>query len=157
MESSLTAMIGALAGINMISGPGMLDFLACVSPEKLVIDAEAIAAAKRMLEGVQAQTDPLAVGMYEGINFKGDFLKQRLTGQLFQKEHYLPSRVIDRGSIRTWQAEGRTDTFTRARSRLEDLLGKYQPPELPGEQERELTRMVADLAAKAGLDHLPNI
>ena len=31
MESSTTAMIGALAGINMISGAGMLDFLACMS------------------------------------------------------------------------------------------------------------------------------
>lgn len=155
MESSTTAMLGALAGINMISGPGMLDFLACQSPEKLLIDAEAIAMAKRLLEGLQAHTDPLAVGMYKGIDFKGDFLKQRLTGQLFQKEQYLPSPVIDRGSIRSWQAAGETDTFARAKSRLQELLGKYQPPELPEGQRRELTRMVAGLAAKAGMSELP--
>ena len=157
MESSTTAMIGALAGINMISGPGMLDFLACVSPEKLVIDAEAIAMAKRMLEGMQVQTDPLAAGLYEGINFKGDFLKQRLTGQLFKKEQYLPSEVVDRGSIRNWQAGGGMDTFSRARFRLQEILGNYQPPELPAEQEKELTRMVTSLAAEAGLDKLPNL
>jgi trimethylamine--corrinoid protein Co-methyltransferase len=40
LESSMTAIIGALAGINMISGAGMLDFLACQSPEKLIIDAD---------------------------------------------------------------------------------------------------------------------
>ncbi|OQY84107.1 MAG: hypothetical protein B6D40_06020, partial [Anaerolineae bacterium UTCFX3] len=40
MESGMTALIGALAGINMISGAGMLDFLACHSAEKLTIDAE---------------------------------------------------------------------------------------------------------------------
>ena len=40
LESGITAMIGALSGINMISGSGMLDFLACHSAEKLVIDAE---------------------------------------------------------------------------------------------------------------------
>ena len=52
MESSITAMLGALAGINMISGAGMLDFLACQSPEKLVLDAEVISCAKRLLEGI---------------------------------------------------------------------------------------------------------
>ena len=34
LESSATAMIGALGGINMISGAGMLDFLACHSRRK---------------------------------------------------------------------------------------------------------------------------
>lgn len=155
MESSITAMIGALAGINMISGPGMLDFLACVSPEKLVIDAEAIAGIKRVLDGIQVRTDPLAVGLYEGIDFKGDFLKQRLTGQLFQEEQHLPSPVIDRGSIRTWQAAGEQDTFQRAKAQLEKLLRSYQAPALPEEQAQELTRLVAGLAAKAGLEKLP--
>ncbi|MGB9361182.1 MAG: trimethylamine methyltransferase family protein, partial [Candidatus Sulfotelmatobacter sp.] len=34
MESGMSAVLGALAGINMISGAGMLDFLACHSIEK---------------------------------------------------------------------------------------------------------------------------
>jgi len=157
MESSTTAMIGALAGINMISGAGMLDFLACFSPEKLLIDAEAIGMAKRMLKGVVAQTDPLAADMYEGINFKGEFLKQRLTRQLLKEEQYLPSLVIDRGSIRTWQDTGSADTFTRAKIQLGDLLNKYQAPELPTEQVAELRGMVTKLAVDAGMDMLPEL
>lgn len=155
LESGTTALIGALAGINMISGPGMLDFLACVSPEKLIIDAEGIGMAKRMLKGIQAQTDPLAAGMYAGIDFQGDFLKQPLTGKLFKEEQYLPSPVIDRGSIRTWQAAGELDTFQRAQSRMKELLTSYQPPAIPEAQAAELTRLVAGLAAKAGLENLP--
>jgi len=155
MESSTTAMIGALAGINMISGAGMLDFLACFSPEKLLIDAEAIGMAQRMLQGMQVQTDPLAADMYEGINFKSDFLKQRLTGQLLKKEQYLPSSVIDRGSIRTWQDAGALDTFERAKTQLQDLLKSYQPPDLPAEQVAELKQMVTRLAKDAGMEKLP--
>jgi trimethylamine--corrinoid protein Co-methyltransferase len=34
MESGMSTVLGALAGINMISGAGMLDFLACHSIEK---------------------------------------------------------------------------------------------------------------------------
>jgi len=155
MESSTTAMIGALAGINMISGAGMLDFLACMSPEKLLIDAEAIGMAKRMLQGMIVHTDPLAADMYEGINFKGEFLKQRLTRDLVKEEQYLPSPVIDRGSIRTWQQKGATDTFTRAKIQLEDLLNNYQPPDLPTKQVAELKKMVTKLASDAGMEKLP--
>lgn len=155
MESSTTAMIGALAGINMISGAGMLDFLACMSIEKLVIDAEAIGMAKRMLKGMQVHTTPLATGMYKGIDFKGEFLKQRLTRQLLREEQYLPSPVIDRGSIRTWQQMGRSDVFTRAKIQVQDLLNAYQPPDLPADQVTELRAMVEGLAKEAGMDKLP--
>ena len=59
MESGMSALMGGLAGINMISGAGMLDFLACFSVEKLVIDAEAIAMTKRLLRGVSQHTQTL--------------------------------------------------------------------------------------------------
>ncbi len=157
LESGTTAMIGALAGINMISGAGMLDFLACVSPEKMVIDAEAIGMAKRMLEGMQVHTDPLASDMYAGINFKGEFLKQPLTRQLLKEEQYMPSAVIDRGSIRTWEQNGATDTFARAQVRLEQLIDSYQPPDYPQEQVTELQKRVSALAREAGMNQLPEI
>ena len=119
-------MIGALSGINMISGSGMLDSLTCHSLEKLVIDAEGIAMAKRMLEGIKIQTETLATGFYDGINFKGgDFLKQRITMQLFQKEQHMPSAIIDRDSIRGWKESGGLDTFGRAKFRVKELLASY--------------------------------
>jgi trimethylamine--corrinoid protein Co-methyltransferase len=155
MESGMSALVGALAGINMISGAGMLDFLACQSPEKLVIDAEAIGMVQRLLKGIEVQTDTLATAMFEGINFKGDFLKQRITRQLFPKEQYLPSAVIDRGSIRAWEASGRMDTLARASKRMEELLAAYQRPAIPEAQEKALQGMVAHLAKEAGMDEMP--
>jgi hypothetical protein len=65
LESGMGAMIGALSGINMISGSGMLDSLLCHSAEKLVIDAEGIAMAKRMLQGIKIHTETLATGFYD--------------------------------------------------------------------------------------------
>ena len=47
-ESGIAAVMGALGGINMISGAGMLDSLACHSAEKLALDAETIAMAQRL-------------------------------------------------------------------------------------------------------------
>jgi trimethylamine--corrinoid protein Co-methyltransferase len=155
LESGVTALIGALSGINLISGAGMLDFLACFSPEKLVVDAEAISMAKRLLDGVSLHTGTLALEMFEGIDFKGDFLKQKVTRQLFAKEQYLPSAVIDRDTIRGWQQEGRLDTFARARVRVTSLLSEYKLPPISDGQREELVKMVGSLAREAGMERLP--
>lgn len=157
MESGISALIGALAGINMISGAGMLDFLACQSAEKLVVDAEAIAMAQRLLVGMEVRTETLATALFEGINFKGDFLKQKITRELFPREQNLPSAVIDRDSIRGWQSSGSLDTFDRAKVRTRELLAAYKRPELDPLQESELRKMVTGLAQKAGMEALPQM
>jgi trimethylamine--corrinoid protein Co-methyltransferase len=157
LESGVTAMIGALAGLNMISGAGMLDFLACFSVEKLVIDAEGIAMAQRMLTGIEQRTPTLAIEMFAGIDFKGDFLKQKITRQLFAQEQHVPSSVIDRGSIRAWQQGGNLDTFARAKARVKELLAHYQKPLLPSGAERDLRGIVEREAKKTGMDKLPEL
>lgn len=156
MESGMGALVGALSGINMISGAGMLDSLLCQSPEKLMIDAEGIAMAKRMLDGMKIHTETLATGFYEGVNFKGgDFLKQKITLKLFQKEQHMPSAIIDRDSVRGWKESGRLDAFGRAKIRVEQLIASYTKPELDPVKVTELHTFVADLARKAGMDSLP--
>jgi len=159
LESGITAMIGALSGINMISGAGMLDFLACHSAEKLVIDAEAIAMAKRMLTGVNLHTDTLATGFYDDdINFRGgDFLKQRITMQLFRTEQHIPSSIIDRDSVRGWKNSGGLDAFGRARVRVKELLASYIKPALDEPKEKALHAFMLDLAQKSGMDTLPTL
>jgi trimethylamine---corrinoid protein Co-methyltransferase len=157
MESGISALVGALAGINMISGAGMLDFLACQSPEKLVVDAEGIAMAQRLLAGIEVRTETLATAMFEGINFKGDFLKQKITRDLFSKEQNMPSAVIDRDSNRGWQASGSLDTFARAKIRTQELLAAYQRPDYPADLELKLKAMVETLAHTAGMDALPRL
>jgi len=156
LESGMGALVGALSGINMISGAGMVDSLLCQSPEKLVIDAEGIAMAQRMLQGMKIHTETLATGFYEGIDFKGgDFLKQRITMKLFQKEQHMPGTVIDRDSMRGWKESGSMDAFERARIRVNQLLASYTKPELDPVKVAELHAFVLELAKQAGMDALP--
>jgi len=157
LESGMSALIGGLAGINMISGAGMLDFLACFSLEKLVIDAEIIAMTKRLLSGIHTPTETLATAMFEGINFKGDFLKQKVTRELFAKEQHLPSPVLDRDSVRGWNQDGRQSTFDRAKAQVKSLLEKYEFPAIPGDQLSELHKLIEYHARLAGMDTLPGV
>ena len=57
LESSMGATLAALAGINSVSGPGMLDFESCFSLEKLVLDNEICGMVFRMIEGIQPKED----------------------------------------------------------------------------------------------------
>ena len=95
-ESARSAMLGALTGINMISGAGMLESLACHSVEKLVIDAESIASAYRLVRGVEMRGETLATAMFAQTGLSGEFLKLKETRALFRQEQHLPFPVIDR-------------------------------------------------------------
>jgi len=124
MESGMSAGLGALVGINMISGTGMLDFLACHSIERLVIDAEAIA----------PREDSLAVAMFARTGLHGDFLKLKETRDLFRKEQHFPSAIIDRGLSTVDGAM--PDTLERAQQRVEELLSGYEATRCRGNTNR---------------------
>ena len=150
MESASSAALGALAGINMISGAGMLDLLACHSIEKLVIDAEAIASAQRLIDGIEPRTEKLAMDMFAQTGLHGDFLKLKETRSLFRKEQHFPSAVIDRGSD-----SAVPDIVERARQRADELVESYRKPVIPGEG--ALKQIAGRQASRLGIEHLPAI
>jgi len=155
MESGMSAALGALAGINMISGAGMLDFLACHSIEKLVIDAEAIASAQRLIDGIQPHGESLAVDMFAKTGLNGDFLKLKETRALFRKEQHFPSAVVDRGLAGI--DETAPGILERAQQRVEELLSSYQRHALSPEREQAMIAFAQREGRKAGLEGLPEI
>jgi len=154
MESGMSCMLGALAGINMISGAGMLDFLACHSIEKLIIDAEAISSAQRLIEGVEPRGDSLATAMFAQTGLAADFLNLKETRSLFRREQHFPSAVIDRGLP---TIEGDPGILERARQRVEELLGTYQRRPLQPDREQEMIAFAQREAKPYGLEGLPEI
>ncbi|MBI1739861.1 MAG: trimethylamine methyltransferase family protein [Candidatus Koribacter versatilis] len=155
MESATSAALGALAGINMISGAGMLDSLACHSLEKLVIDAEAIASAQRLRRGLETSFPSFATQMFAQIGLSGDFLKLKETRALFRSEQHFPSSVTHRGEI----PEGTVaeDTFSRARARVGELMGSYLRPAISPQTENNLIEVALRVARSVGLSELPGI
>jgi trimethylamine--corrinoid protein Co-methyltransferase len=155
MESGISAVLGALAGVNMISGAGMLDFLACHSIEKLVIDAEAIASAQRLLEGIEPRGVSLAVEMFAKTGLHGDFLKLKETRALFRIEQHFPSAVIDRGLARM-DGIG-PGILDRARQRVKELVAVYERQQLSPECETEIEDFAGREARKAGFEGISEV
>ncbi|MGB8012358.1 MAG: trimethylamine methyltransferase family protein [Terriglobales bacterium] len=146
-ESARSAILGALAGINMISGAGMIESLACFSVEKLVLDAESIASAQRLARGIEVRGDDtsLATAMFAQTGLSGEFLKLKETRARFRQEQHLPSAVIDRSAR---GSEPATDALTRARFRVEELVSQYKNPSLPEDLLRKFQVIIDREAAR---------
>jgi trimethylamine--corrinoid protein Co-methyltransferase len=155
LESAGGALLAALAGVNMVSGAGMMDFESCQSYEKLVIDAEIIGMAKRLIRGVERRDDPIALDVMRRVGHGGDFLKEKHTRRWFREEFYIPSPVIDRGAMEAWIEAGATSAWDRASDRVDSLLAAYEPNQVPEEVKRELRAIAARAARSFGMDDLP--
>ena len=151
LETGMTALIGGLAGIDMISGAGMLDFLLAQSAEKLVIDADAIGMVQRLLRGVGTPTETLATAFFEAAGPEGRFLELEDTRRLFRGEQFLPSRIIDRSSRRAWLDAGGLDAFGRARARVAEIEATHRLPVLDPDVVAAMAGRVREAGAPFGL------
>lgn len=156
-ESGVAAILGVLGGINMISGAGMLDSLACHSPEKLVLDAESIAMAQRLAQGIHPRTEALALDMFAKVGDSGDFLKLPETRKLFRQEQYIPTKVIDRGSLHSWEQSGKKNSFDRAKECVVELVATCKRPDLSSDVDQGLRKIVEERAKQFSTAPLPLI
>ncbi|MGD9001707.1 MAG: trimethylamine methyltransferase family protein, partial [Anaerolineae bacterium] len=155
LESAGGTLMAALVGVNMVSGAGMMDFESCQSYEKLVIDAEIIGMAKRLIAGVQARDEPIALGLMRKLGHRADYLGQLHTAKWFSEEQYIPSSVIDRGSLEGWRKKGAKTAWQRAKDRVNQLLVKYEPSPMSEDLRGELRAITLQAAQKFGMDELP--
>jgi trimethylamine:corrinoid methyltransferase-like protein len=155
VESAGSTLVAALAGVNMVSGAGMIDFESCQSNEKLVIDAEIIGMAKRLIAGVEVRDEPIALDLMRKVGHRGDYLGQLHTLKWFRQEQYIPSEIIDRGSLEAWKKKGRKTTWERAQDRVVALLDTYERPPMADDLRRELRALTLRAAQTFGMDELP--
>ncbi len=156
LESS-SAFFAALAGANMVSGPGMMDYESCLSYEKIVVDAEILGMAKRLIAGIDGRQTPIALDIMQELGHTGSYLSHPHTKKWFREELYFPSDVIDRDTVETWEKKGAKSTWDRAHDRVNDLLENYQPSPISDEVKKELRDITTKAANKEGMEKLPDL
>ena len=155
-ETGLGAALGALAGVNIISGPGMLDFESCQSLEKLVIDDEVCGMAYRLIQGIAQREEPIATDKYVGFTPETQFLTMPHTKKWYRMEHSYPV-IADRDTYDAWVSLGRKPIGERASEQVEKLL-RSTPPALAAEDVGRGLRDVMNAFAKAnGISALPEL
>ena len=149
LESAVGGVLAALSGINVISGPGMLDFESCQSLEKLVLDNEICGMAYRLIQGIGFRDEALALNLLKEAtsdlktqNSGKHFLTSPHTLKWFKQEAFFPSEVIDRSNLGDWEKSGKKTAGERAKEKVDKILSTHQPKPLPQEVIAELTRIM---------------
>lgn len=154
-ESGIGITLGALAGINMISGPGMLDFENCQSFEKLVIDDTICGMALRLIRGIDVNDQTLALDVIRNVGAGGHYLAQKHTMDWLEKEIFMPSDLVDRQDLKLWKSLGSRDTFKRARAIVEKILKGHKSEPLAADAEKRLDDIARRVMKRHGIERLP--
>lgn len=155
LETGMGAVLGALSGINSISGPGMIDFENCQSLEKLVLDNEVCGMALRLVQGIEPKEDFPASGLLQELMDQGHLLISDHTRRYLNDEIFFPGPAIDRANRTRWEQEGATSLEERAHRQVEQLLESYEPSTLAEQVRKELTQRMQHEARRYGVDDLP--
>jgi trimethylamine--corrinoid protein Co-methyltransferase len=150
-ESGTGYYLAALAGINGVSGPGMHYFESCQSLEKIVVDAEFCAMARRLVAGLEPREDFPCDPIFGELIREENLLTSEHTLKYFRQEHYIPGAVIDRTVVPS-DAEASADTFERAHLEVARHLKAYRTPEiLTRDQLRDLEKTMRSAAGDFNL------
>jgi trimethylamine--corrinoid protein Co-methyltransferase len=156
LESSMGATLAALAGVNNVSGPGMLDFESCFSLEKLVVDNEICGMARRLLSGIVPRDDFPAIPRFEELLAEQHLLISQHTRKYLRDEHFMPGPSLDRANRSRWREEGSTTLGERANAEVERLVSSHTPSAMPEDVKSEMTKLMAAEARRYGMDTLPH-
>ncbi|NOZ60917.1 MAG: hypothetical protein GXO74_04480 [Calditrichaeota bacterium] len=154
LETGIGAIIAALSGINVISGPGMLNFESTQSLEKLVVDNEICGMALRLVKGIELRenfSEDLFGNIYDGEHF----LTSPHTLQWMREEFYFASQVISRENDEVWNEKGAKSAGERAHEKVKEIIAKAPPVSLDKEIANELLKIMQADAKKYGMDKLP--
>jgi len=155
LESGIGAVLAALAGINVISGAGMMDFESCQSLVKLVVDHDICGMAFRLTRGITFRDGSLAEDLQRDLTQGDLFLTSPNTLSFLRQEQYIPSKVIDRKNSNEWLQAGSSSLMERAKDRVQQLLNSYNVEPLSNFQSKEIQDIMNASAQKLGPITLP--
>ena len=149
IEATLSIVLAALSGANLIHDVGYLESGLLGSFDMLVLSDEVIGMAKRILGGVRVTPETLAVDVIERVGPGGHYLTQEHTRQQFRAETWFPT-LIDRQMRRAWEAGGQKTMAARVRAKVLDILKGHEPMPIPADVETRLRAIVAQAEERHG-------
>jgi trimethylamine--corrinoid protein Co-methyltransferase len=150
-ETGMGALLAVTAGIDSVSGPGMLDYLLTFSLPKLVIDDEIAAQALHFGRDVTERDDIPTTELIAELLEEGHLLVSDHTMEHWPAELYLPGAVWDRDAHVQWTAKGEQDIGMRANEQVEHLLDGYEPLAVDPALDAE-ARGIVSAAMRAGTE-----
>lgn len=147
MEGMQGLLFAGLAGANVVSQPaGVLANLLTTSKEKIVLDNEAIARVRTIVEGIKTEEEYWGTEDLMSVEHGGNFLTTKATRK-YMRQGFQPS-ICDWRDIDGWEEEGARDIREVAHSRAQKILDEAPESILDPELEKELKQYIRKVEEK---------
>jgi trimethylamine--corrinoid protein Co-methyltransferase len=148
-EKTLTGLIPALAGANMIYGSGMLESGITFDYGQLVLDCEFARMIKHTVMGIPVNDETLAIDPIKEIGSKGDYLMHSHTFKHMRSQSQ--PELIDRKMRGSWQKAGATTAYERAMIKVRHILENHTPTPLSEDILAKIRSIVAQTEQEMGI------
>ena len=149
-EKTLTALLPALAGANVIYGLGNTETGITMDYGQMVMDNELAEMVKFTLQGIPVNDETLAVDVIHDIGHSKDYLSHDHTMAHMRTAQTHPS-LIDRRMRVDWEAAGSKSIYDRSWEKAMDILENYKPEPLPDDVQKSLRSIVQETEAEYGI------
>jgi len=143
-ETFSSALLAAIAGVNSVSGPGMLDFVLTFSLPKLVFDNEVCGQSLHFVRELEVQDDLPTSQLVADLMRDDHLITSPHTLEKWPQELYLTDPVIDRANRETWEETGSKSLYDRACEQVEERLANYVPIETDAAMDTAMRRLIMD-------------
>ncbi len=142
-ETFSSALLAAIAGVNSISGPGMLDFVLTFSLPKLIFDNDLCGQALHFVREIEVLEDLPSDELVQELLQEDHLLTSQHTLKHWPQELYLTDSVIDRFNREKWQEAGSKELHERAVEEVDHRLKAYRPIATDPEVDQALRNLVS--------------
>jgi len=148
-ETTLTGLLPALAGANLIYGLGMIEMGMTIDFGQLVMDNEFARMIKHAIRGIPVSDETLAVDVIREIGVGKDFLSHESTYKHMRSQSQ--PKLIDRNMREDWEASGSTDIYQRSLEEAKYILENHEPDPLPDGALEAIRSIVEEAEAELGV------
>jgi trimethylamine--corrinoid protein Co-methyltransferase len=142
-DRGLNATLPALAGADELSGIGEMEAGVMSSLAQIVADDEFAGSLKRLVKGIAADEDALAVDVIAAVMDGGrNFLAHKHSRRYLKAGEVFVTRLSERGPWEAWERHDRQSMADRAQAEAERILATHQVPPLDRAQEKTLDEIM---------------
>jgi trimethylamine--corrinoid protein Co-methyltransferase len=140
IDNSLSTLMASIVMSDMLLGVGLLHGSRIWSYEQMMMDCEIFDIIVRVLNGIEVNTDTLALDTVHAVGPHGNFLTQKHTRKNM-RQIWVP-KYMDRRPYEVWQEKG-DGPRDWAKAKAIEIYENHRPEPLDPDVSQELARIIA--------------
>jgi len=149
-EKTLTGILPALAGANLVYGLGMFETGVVMDYGQLIMDNEFAGLMKHTLQGIPVNDETLALDVIHEVGPFGEFMSHAHTLKHMKTAQTHP-KLVDRRTRGDWEVGGSQNIYEKSWEKAREILKTHHPEPLPADVQKTIQSIIAESEEELGV------